>query len=96
MFGVDSVGVAPGPDFHVPSVVVVPDPLIFFLHVAVGLLLHHHNFVIAVDKLLGNSSVVDVNLPEHLHVLIFETHKVLVELMPLHGDWRVVVEKQVK
>lgn len=87
----DSVRKASGPDPHVLFIVVVPNLFVLFLFIR-DVVFHYHYFVMSSDISLGNLSVVDMNLTVHLHVVVLETHQVLVVFVSLHWNRTVVVE----
>lgn len=92
----NSIRVTAQPYFHVLFVVVVPNLLILFLHQTFILILHYHDFIVSAYEPLRNSSIVYVDLTEHLHVFVLKPNQILVVLMPFDWNRRVVVEKQVE
>lgn len=73
MFSTNSIRISSSPDFHVFSIEMMPDLLIFLLLVG-NIILHYYYFIISSYVSLWYSSIVNMNLSEHFHILVFETN----------------------
>lgn len=73
----------------------MPDLLVLLFLVG-DIVLHHNHLVLAGNISFRDSSIVNVNLTIHFHVLVLETHQILVIFVSLDWDRAVVVKEKVE
>jgi hypothetical protein len=95
IFSADSVLVSSFPYSHVLPVEVVPYLLVLYLFGG-RLVPHNDYFVILCNVSFRDSSVVQMHLTVHLHILVMQTHQILVVFVSLQRNRTVIVEEQIE
>lgn len=72
-------------------------PNLYILYLLImHLISHHYHLIIPTNVSFRNLLIVYMNLAKHFHLIILQTHNILVELMSFHRNWAVVIKEQVK